>query len=207
MSVLARRMPLAGLTAGVLCALAPALPVHASDPGGVHPHHATHLRASTPATAGNPAVRVGHGDVRTVADTEATRRKTEVLDGFALTYLPAGLGSPSDFTSEWRRVRLHSRVWESRTGDGWRVDATIETLRGDRLGTVSKLRGYLADYLQKDPDHWHPTPVTISGHPGFRTGDRVCWLVRPGVAVSVSLDMDRYGRAELMRTARGIHAA
>lgn len=178
----ARRLSIAGLAVGAVCAVAPALPAHAG-----------------PATSG---VRDWSA---AASPADAPRPVAPVLDGFRLTHLPAGLGTPSDFRYEWDDVAFCSRDWESRHGDGWRVDLTIETLRGDRLSSLAALRDYLTDYLEQDPDSWQLTPVTIGHRPGLRTDNRVFWLVRPGLAVSVSIDRERYGVPELLRTARGVH--
>jgi hypothetical protein len=175
----ARRLSIAGLAVGAVCAIAPALPAHAGPAG--------------------PSVR----DAAAAPSRPVAAHPAPVLDGFRLTHLPAGLGAPSDFAYEWDEVAFCSRDWESRHGDGWRVDLTVETLRGDRLTSLAALRGYLTDYLEQGPD-WRLTPVTIGHHSGLRTDDRVFWLVRPGVAVSVSIDPERYGVAELLRTARGV---
>ncbi|MEV0838006.1 hypothetical protein AB0I55_00445 [Actinocatenispora sera] len=177
---LSRRLSIAGLAVGAVCAVAPALPAHAGPAASGAPDRTPAVAASRPAAHPAP-----------------------VLDGFRLTHLPAGLGTPSDFAYEWDDVAFCSRDWESRYGDGWRVDLTVETLRGDRLASLAALRAYLTDYLEQGPD-WRLTPVSIGHHPGLRTDDRVFWLVRPGVAVSVSIDPERYGVAELLRTARGV---
>ncbi|BCJ35673.1 hypothetical protein Athai_31760 [Actinocatenispora thailandica] len=178
----ARRLSIAGLAVGAMCAVAPALPAHAgATASGVRDW-------STP-----------------VVSPAAASRRAPVLDGFRLTHLPTGLGTPSDFEYEWNDVTFHSRDWESRHGAGWRVDLTIETLRGDRLSSLAALRGYLTDYLEQDPGSWRLRPVPVGSHPGLRTDDRVFWLVRPGLAVSVDMDPERYGPSELLRTARGVH--
>ena len=179
---LSRRLSIVGLAVGVVCAVAPVLPAYAgASASGVRDF-------SAPAAAPDDAARPG-----------------PVLDGFRLTHLPAGLGTPSNFAYEWDDVAFHARDWETRHDDGWRVDLTIETLRGDRLASLAAVRDYLTDYLEQDPASWTLRPVTIGHRRGLRTDDRVFWLMRPGLAVSVSIDPDRYGVAELLRTARGVH--
>lgn len=136
------------------------------------------------------------------ADTD--HRRVVPLDGFLLTYLPDGVGAASDFDYEWAGVRFHTRDWESRVGEGWRVDLTAQTLRGQRLADLTALQDFLTDYEQKDPDAWRLRPFHNGAHPGLICDDQAFWLVQPGVAVSIRIDRDRFSHADLVRTARSI---
>lgn len=83
-----------------------------------------------------------------------TRQQDDVIDGLAITYLPEGLGAPSDFEFEWGGVRFTQRVWESEVEDGvWRVDLQVQAMRGARLSDRDAMRRFLIEYHEKD-DGW-----------------------------------------------------
>ncbi|MGA8113529.1 MAG: hypothetical protein WCA46_07710 [Actinocatenispora sp.] len=129
------------------------------------------------------------------------------LDGFTISYLPDGVGTVSDFEYEWGEVKFHTKDWESRIGEGWRVDLTVQTLRGDRLADTAALRAYLTEYQEKDPDTWHLTAFRNGSYHGFVSSDQAFWLVRPGLAASVKIDRDRFSHDELVDTAHGFQPA
>lgn len=140
----------------------------------------------------------------------APRSSPEEVDGFVLGYLPPGLGAlVADFRTEWGGVAFSSRVWERRLpdGSGHRVDAKLNVMRGERLHDLAALRGFLAEYHEKDPADWHLVEFEHPEGAGLRSTGFAFWLVRPGTAVSLRLDPDRFDDAELIRTALGTAAA
>ncbi|MFI9640039.1 hypothetical protein ACIG87_08220 [Micromonospora sp. NPDC051925] len=126
------------------------------------------------------------------------------LDGFHVGRVPDGAGElVSDFASEWEDVNFASRVWERAVEDGYRVDLRVHVLRGERLTGLTELRDFLAEYHERDPDGW---PLTEFGHGegvGFVGEGEAFWLVRPGVAVDVLVDVERFG-GELLPIAESI---
>lgn len=111
-----------------------------------------------------------------------------VIGGLAVTYLPEGLGDPSDFEFEWGGVRFVQRVWESRVdGGAWRVDLQVQAMRGDRLTDLAAFRDYLVEYHERGDD-WKPEPFGPDGLAAERDAAR---LLGPGLAVEVR---DPFGR-------------
>ncbi|WP_063828583.1 hypothetical protein [Actinopolymorpha alba] len=142
----------------------------------------------------------GHSDPCAVAP---------VLDGFAICVLPRGLGSlVTDFEYEWEGVTHRSRVWETGPDkDGaYRVDLTVKVMRGASLTSLEALRDYLADYHERDPAEWKLKAFDNNGRPGYRTADEAFWWEAPGVAVSVTINGERYAERDLVRTAKGLRA-
>lgn len=129
------------------------------------------------------------------------RAPATVVDSVAFAHLPAGLGTSSDFTYDYDDVDFVARVWESQTGDGWRVDADIDVMRGARLTTPQALHDWFIAYEERDPAPVY-RPVRVHGCRGWLSDDQLFWLVRPGVAVSVQLDGSRWSRHDVVRTAR-----
>jgi hypothetical protein len=128
------------------------------------------------------------------------------LDGFVIKHVPAGVGElESDFAYEWEDVAFHSRVWETGpdAAGGYRVDLTVQTLRGTTLSDLEAVRAFLVEYLERDPEAWPLRQVKVGRYDGYRDDERVFWFVSPGVAASVAIDRERFGGAELCRTARG----
>ncbi|PSK92316.1 hypothetical protein CLV63_11875 [Murinocardiopsis flavida] len=145
----------------------------------------------------------------TASARPAVRGSPEEVDGFVLTHLPHGIGTGvADFRTEWGGVAFASRVWERRLPDGGhRVDAKVNVMRGERLRDLASLRAFLAEYHEHDPDDWHLVAFEHPEGHGLRTSGFVFWLVRPGTAVSIRLDPERFGAAELTRTALGTKSA
>jgi hypothetical protein len=138
-----------------------------------------------------------------------SRAGEQAVDGFGMTYLPAGVGElVSDFTYEWEDVTFSSRVWEREVDGGHEVDLMMIVLRGPRLDSVEALRGFLADFHERDPDDWVLTECRHgSAAAGFIAESEAFWLVEPGVAVTVRIAPDRFGPDELRATALGVRAA
>ena len=126
-----------------------------------------------------------------------------VLGGVQLRYLPDGLGGSTDFEYEYEDVSFVARVWESGSDDvGWSVDLDVDVMRGDRLASPRALHDWFIAYEDRPADEVSYHRVRIHGRPGWATRDEVFWLVRPGLAIAMTLDAHRWSHAALMRTAR-----
>jgi hypothetical protein len=127
-----------------------------------------------------------------------------VLDSFVIGHIPSDVGqSVSDFTYEPEDgITFTSRVWERQTDEGSAVDLTVSVIRGDQLTTLDQLRDFMAGYHERDPNSW--TDVQIGPHPGLKDTNQAFWLVEPSVALSVTLDTDRFGEPELLTVAEAI---
>jgi hypothetical protein len=124
-----------------------------------------------------------------------------VIDHIAFAYLPPGLGSASDFVYGYDDVDFNARVWESRIPEGWQVDLDIDVMRGARLTSGRALHDWFISYEERDPaPRYHR--VQVHGQAGWLCRDQLFWLLRPGLAVSVHLDGQRWSRHEVVRTAR-----
>jgi hypothetical protein len=127
------------------------------------------------------------------------------LDGAVLRHLPAGLGTSTDFDYGFARVSFTARVWESGSAAaGWNVDLDIVVMSGRRLAGPQRLHDWFLRYQHRPPAQARYVPVQVHGRPGWAARDQVFWLVRPGVAMSVRIDRNRWSRRELFRTARGV---
>jgi hypothetical protein len=127
-----------------------------------------------------------------------------VIDSVAFDYLPAGLGTASDFAYHFERVDFVARVWESQIPDGWQVDLDIDVMRGARLSSGAALHDWFVKYEQRDPAPAYHR-VRVHGRPGWLCRDQLFWSLRPGLAVSVQLDGTRWPRHEVVRTARSAY--
>lgn len=136
---------------------------------------------------------------------------TGTLDGFTLGHLPDGLGPMvSDFDYEWDDVSFRTRVWERGPdpAGNYHVDLRAAVLRGDRLTDPEELRGFLAEYLERDPQQWELRRYDRDTYHGFAETGRVFFLVRPGVAVQVAAEEGSVvSQEELVATADGIEPA
>jgi hypothetical protein len=141
------------------------------------------------------------------ATAAITQRTVSTLDGFAIEYLPCGIGSPSDFEYEWEDVIFHSRVWETGPDDegATKVDLTVKTVRGEGLTDLEALRTFLTEYHEKDPDEWQLTAVQVGAYSGYSADDQLFFFVSPGVAAEVTIDRSRFSETDLTKTARGFH--
>ncbi|MGW6280792.1 hypothetical protein [Kribbella sp. NPDC055071] len=137
----------------------------------------------------------------------STEQRACTLDGFVIDHLPDGIGAPSDFEYEWEDVSFHSRVWETGPDPegAFKVDLTVKTLRGEKLGDLEALKEFLISYEEKDPDSWELTPVKVGGYDGLLAGNEVFYFVAPGVAAEVTVDPDRFTDEDLLDTAAGFH--
>jgi hypothetical protein len=139
-----------------------------------------------------------------------SRASAPLLDGFALGWLPADLGPQvSDFTYTFGGIDFRSRVWERGpdADGGYHEDLDVAVLRGDRLDSAATLYRFLTNYEQRPPAQWHFVPFQVHGHPGYLGRDEAFWLVRPGIAVKVMLDQQRFSVADVALVAEGIHSA
>lgn len=123
------------------------------------------------------------------------------------SWLPAGLGQPSSFDYSYGSVDFSSTVWESETADGWQVDLHLTVLSGGALSGGQALYDWFTDYQQRPPEEVDYRPVTVRGQPGWLTGDQLFYLVRPGLAVSITVDPSRWSTADLWGIARHGHPA
>lgn len=133
-----------------------------------------------------------------------TASASTTLDGFRVGHVPRSAGPVvTDFPTTWEDVDLVSRVWESPVDGGHREDLSVTVLRGPTLTDADALLAFTADWLEQDPATW--TPFTHPDGPGFRDDHRLFWLVEPGVAAMVRVDVRSIGERGLVRTARGLH--
>lgn len=122
------------------------------------------------------------------------------LDGLALTHLPEGLGTPSDFATEWEGVDFTQRVWETRVDEGWRVDLQVQIMRAARFKDLNALRAFLVEYHERGDD-WQSEPF---GDDGYASEREVVRLLESGLAVEVRDPFGRTGMAEVKAVAEGI---
>ncbi|MGC4864349.1 hypothetical protein ACLQ3B_02805 [Micromonospora sp. DT53] len=108
------------------------------------------------------------------------------LDGFHIGYLPPDVGDlVSDFASEWEDVTVATRVWERQVEDGHRVDLRVHVLRGDRLGTLTELRDFLAEYHERDNADWALTDFQHGEDPGLIGAAEAFWLAERATCYSI----------------------
>jgi hypothetical protein len=124
-----------------------------------------------------------------------------LIDHVAFGYLPPGLGRPSTFKYHYDRVDFVSRVWESRIRQGWRVDLDLVVMRGARLSSPRALHKWFIGYDVRDPEPVYRR-VCVHGRPGWLAADEVFWLIRPGLAVSATVDGARWTRHQVRRIAQ-----
>jgi hypothetical protein len=130
-----------------------------------------------------------------------------VLDGVQLRYLPAGLGTTTDFAYEYDDVSFVARVWESGSdADGWRVDLDVDVMRGATLSDPAELRDWFIAYEDRPPADARYRAIRVHGHRGWMSRDEIFWLMRPGLAIAVQLDRSRWSAGQLSRTAWGVRA-
>jgi hypothetical protein len=131
------------------------------------------------------------------------------VDGFVVGWVPRSLAGDniSDFTYSFDDVDFRSKVWESGpdSSGAYHVDLDVGVLRGDALSSSAALYQFLTDYEQRPADEWHFVPFTLHGHPGYLGRDEAFWLVRPGLAVRISLNRDRFSAGDVVMVAEGIH--
>jgi hypothetical protein len=126
------------------------------------------------------------------------------LDGFVLSWVPPGIGPlVTDFAYEWDDVGFRSRVWESGPypDESYRVDLQVTVMRSPSFTDVAALRGFLAEYLERDPDAWATEAFDHPDGPGFVDVGELFWLAEPGVAVRVFGGGEQVGGRDLTRAA------
>ena len=116
---------------------------------------------------------------------------SEELDGLTLGKLPAGIGTPSHFTSENDGVRSVQRIWESETPDGATQDLVVSVLRGDALTDAQVFHDWLVAYQERPADEATYDEVTVQGRRGWLGADQVFWLHEPGLGVAIRIDPRR----------------
>lgn len=147
------------------------------------------------------------GATSTLARTATGLVAGTTVGGAHVRYLPDGLGVPSDFSYEFDDVAFVSRDWESRHDGGWRVDLSIDVLRGSPLADPETTHDWVVAYEERPPANAVYHRVRVNGHPGWRSSDEVFWFARRGVAVVVRLDTARWSQHTLTRIADGIRLA
>jgi hypothetical protein len=139
------------------------------------------------------------------AATGTAPSPTPPLGGAVLHYLPDGLGTSSDFSYQFARVRFAARVWESGSdADGWQVDLHVIVMHGARLRTPLAFHDWFIRYEQRPAGEAQYGPARVRHHRAWLARDQVFWLAHPGVAVSVQLDRSRWSRWQVLHTARSI---
>ncbi|WP_141711383.1 hypothetical protein [Jiangella alba] len=131
-------------------------------------------------------------------------RHRQLLDGFALGWVPPGIGPlVTDFEYEWDDVGFRSRVWESGPypDDSYRVDLQVTVMRSPAFTDAAALRGFLVEYLERDPISWATEPFAHPDGPGFTDVGELFWLAAPGVAVRVFGGGEQVDFRDLTRTA------
>lgn len=131
-------------------------------------------------------------------------RHRQLLDGFAVGWVPPGIGPlVSDFAYEWDDVGFRSRVWESGPypDDSYRVDLQVTVMRSPTFTDAAALRGFLVEYLERDPAGWATDPFAHPDGPGFTDVGELFWLASPGVAVRVFGGGEQVDFRDLTRTA------
>ena len=176
------------------------------------------LVAGGSAASAAPVAGAGAGPVSTTASTAGVAvaagshdcgplrppRHLRWLDGFALRWVPPGIGPlVTDFAYEWDDVGFRSRVWESGPypDESYRVDLQVTVMRSPSFTDVAALRGFLAEYLERDPSTWATEPFDHPEGPGFLDAGELFWLAAPGVAVRVLGGGEQVGPRDLTRTA------
>lgn len=159
----------------------------------------TPARAAAAPRSAPPAMSVGTSPALS-AGTPAGRHQA-VIGDVAFDYLPSGLGRPSEFTYEFQGVHFVSRVWETYLGTaGWRSDLDIVVMHGAHLQNPQEFQRWFVAYEERYPK---PTylPFRIHRHAGWLTQDQLFWLIRPGLAVSVTFARPPWTTYDAVQTA------
>lgn len=155
---------------------------------------------SAPVPAAGVAITTGSQDCGPLRPP----RHLRWLDGFAIRWVPPGIGPlVTDFAYEWDDVGFRSRVWESGPypDESYRVDLQVTVMRSPSFTDVAALRGFLAEYLERDPASWATEPFDHPDGPGFLDTGELFWLAAPGVAVRVFGGGEQVDLRDLTRTA------
>lgn len=115
--------------------------------------------------------------------------------------LPSGLGARWDSSPYfYDDVDFLAAVWESGSDEhGWTVDLHITVMTGPRLSSAAALRDWFVEYQERPADEVDYRRTTVRGAPGWVTRDQIFWLVRPGLAASVTIDVPRWTAGDLRR--------
>lgn len=124
------------------------------------------------------------------------------IGGITFPCLPAGIGAPWSSEYSFDDVEFASTDWESGSdAAGWTVDLHITVMHGERLRSGSALNDWFIEYQERPADEVRHLPTRVHGRPGWISRDQIFWLVRPGTAVSVTVDGSRWGIVDLLLTA------
>lgn len=126
------------------------------------------------------------------------------VGGVSLGGLPDGLGEHSVFESEDEDVAITSGVWESPVDEGYAVDLSVTVLRSGQFTTPVVFRDWMIQWQERPAEEAVYRRISINGQPAWLAKDQVLLLVRPGLAVSITLDADRFDPAALRPMARSV---
>ncbi|MBR8745379.1 hypothetical protein [Nocardiopsis sp. MG754419] len=127
------------------------------------------------------------------------------LDGYELTYLPAGLdryGVNATSTTDRQGNSQSQLAWVQGPDQ---LYGRVAVLRSERLQELDDLREHRYSHLSESSLEQLPESETFE-HGAYLaedTGD-VFWLESPGVAVTTHLQPDRWERGELIRMAESV---
>ena len=138
-------------------------------------------------TGADPAGRTAPAG--TVCGTRNVNR--QVVGGVRLLCLPL-LGRGQDFDSTFDDARIDSRIWESRRGDGWGVDAVVDVVHHPGLRTPQAAASWMIRWQDRPAAESRYRRVWLAGRPAWLSADEITWLQAPGVAVSVRVDRARF---------------
>lgn len=139
--------------------------------------------------------------VPAVADSIGCRPASATVGDLTFRRLPAGLGARWDGPPySYDDVDFVASVWESGSDRaGWSTDLHITVMTGDRLNSPRALHDWFIEYQQRPADEVDYRRTSVRGAPGWITRDQIFWLVRPGLAASVTIDVPRWSAADLRR--------
>lgn len=152
-------------------------------------------------TLTSPSAGAAPAAVPAVADSIGCRAPSATVGDLTFRRLPAGLGARWDSSPySYDDIDFVAAVWESGSDrTGWSTDLHITVMTGDRLGSPRALHDWFIEYQERPADEVAYRRTTVRGAPGWITRDQIFWLVRPGLAASVTLDASRWSAGDLRR--------
>ena len=136
-----------------------------------------------------------------VSDSVSCRAPAATVGDLTFRRLPTGLGARWDSSPySYDDVDFLASVWESGSDElGWTVDLHITVMTGPRLSSAKALHDWFIEYQERPADEVDYRRTTVLGRPGWITDDQIFWLVRPGLAASVTLRHPRWSAADLRK--------
>lgn len=137
----------------------------------------------------------------TTVEVTSCRPAPASVGAIAFRWLPAGLGARWDGSPHsYDDVDFVAAVWESGSDQtGRSTDLHITVMSGARLASAQALHDWFIEYQQRPADEVDYRRTTVRGAPGWITHDQIFWLVRPGLAASVTIDVPRWSAGDLRR--------